>query len=105
MFFWWLFFFPPCFPVSWCQQEILCLTGNLRLPSPSAGIIGEISLAQTAVSITCPAPRRGDGGEEVATIKVEMRARQPSPEVLLAAKSSQGKDSEAVLCSRAHLGC
>lgn len=70
----WGFFSSP-FLASWCQQEILCLTGNTLLPSPSAGIMGEISSAQ---GITCPAPRRGDGGEEGATIKVEMRACQPS---------------------------
>lgn len=52
-------FFFPCFLVSWCQQEILCLTGNTLLPSPSAGIMGEISSAQriTPLGITCPAPR------------------------------------------------
>lgn len=54
------FFFPPCFLVSWCQQEILCLTGTTI-----SGNNGGDELCwgdKLPPSITCPAPRRGDGG-------------------------------------------
>lgn len=51
-----------CFLVSWCQQEILSLTGNAQLPSPSAGIMGEISSAPVTQHHLPSAEERRWGG-------------------------------------------